>query len=267
MDLVGPITISNNKNKYILSILDQFSRYVAAVPLPDKSAWSVVNVIITNWISLYGAPATIRMDQGKEFDNALSKNLLNALDVNIKIGFSHNHQSNPVERFHRTLWPLLKAKKANGEKDWEKSLPTLILAYNATQHYSTNSCPARIFLGRELNIPHLSLLPKFVQNNNPSPHSVEEQLDYILDLMSASDNIRIRRQFYSYEKPLDEICIGDKIYCAALPPQGNSWKLQLQWSGPVMVTKVINKAALEVKEYEVNNPRTYVTHRSKIRLA
>ena len=28
------------------------------------------------------------MDQGKEFDNALLKNLLNALDVNIKVGFS-----------------------------------------------------------------------------------------------------------------------------------------------------------------------------------
>ena len=81
---------------------------------------------------------------------------------------------------------LLKAKKANGENDWEKSLPTLILAYNATQHYSSNSSPARIFLGRELNIPYLSLLPKFVQNDNPSPHSVEEQLDYILDLMRAS---------------------------------------------------------------------------------
>ena len=165
-----------------------------------------------------------------------------SLDVNIKIGFSHNHQSNPVERFHRTLWALLKAKRANGENDWEKSLPTLILAYNATQHYSTNSSPARIFLGRELNIPHLSLLPKFVQNNNPSPHSVEEQLDYILDLMRASDNVRNRRQFRSYEKPLDEVCVGDHVYCAALPPQGNSRKLQLQWSGPVMVTKIINNA-------------------------
>jgi len=128
IDLVGPITISNNKNKYILSILDQFSRFVAAVPLPDKSARSVVNAIMTNWISLYGAPATIMMDQGKEFDNNLLKSLLNALDVNIKVGFSHNHQSIPVERFHRTLWALLKAKKANGENDWEKSLPTLILA-------------------------------------------------------------------------------------------------------------------------------------------
>ena len=115
IDLVGPITLSNNKNKYILSILDQFSRFLAAVPLPDNSAWSVVNVIITAWISLYRAPATIRMDQGKEFDNAVRKNLLIALDINIKIGFSHNHQFIPVERFHRTLWALLKAKKANGE--------------------------------------------------------------------------------------------------------------------------------------------------------
>ena len=61
------------------------------------------------------------------------------------------------------------------------------------------------------------MLPKFVQNNNPSPHSVEEQLDYILDLMRASDNVRIRRQFRSYAKPQDEICVGDRMYCAPPP--------------------------------------------------
>ena len=195
-----------------------FSRFVAAVPLPDKSARSVVTAMMINWISLYGAPATIRMDQGKEFDNTLFKSLLKKFDANIKIGFSHNHQSNPVERFHRTLWALLKAKKANGENDWEKSLPTLILAYNSTQHFSTNSSPARIFLGRDLNIPHLSLLPKFVKNNNPSPHSMEEELYYILYLMRASDNVRLGRQFRSYEKPLDDIQVGDRVYCASLLP-------------------------------------------------
>ena len=85
--------------------------------------------------------------------------------------------------------------------------------------------------------------------------------------MRASDNVRIRRQFRSYEKPRDEVCVGDRVYCAALPPQGNCRKLQLQWTGPVIVTKIINNSMIEVKEYEVKNPRTYVTHRSKIRLA
>jgi len=116
----------------------------------------------------------------------------------------------------------LKAKKANEENDWEKSIPTLILAYNATQHYSTNSSPARIFLRRELNIPHY--------------------------LRRASDDDRIRRQFRAYEKPQADVCVGEKVYYTTLPPQGNSRKLLLTWSGPVLVTKIIYIAMTEVKE-------------------
>lgn len=38
-------------------------------------------------------------------------------------------------------------------------------------------------------------------------------------------------------------------------------------SGPVTVTKIINNAMVEVQEYEVKNPQTYVACRSNIRLA
>ena len=114
IDLVGPISLSANKNKYILTMLDQFSRYACAVALPDKSAKTVSTAIMGSWISLYGAPQTIRMDQGSEFNNYLLKSMLEGINVNIKVGYAHNHQSNPVERFHRTLWALLRAKKMNG---------------------------------------------------------------------------------------------------------------------------------------------------------
>ena len=117
INLVGPTTLSINKNKYILTLLDQFSRYVCAVALPDKSAKTVSTAIMGTWISLYGAPQTIRIDQGSEFKNYLLKNMLEGMDVNIKEGYAHNHQSNPVKRFHRTLWALLRAKKLNGDND------------------------------------------------------------------------------------------------------------------------------------------------------
>ena len=61
-------------------------------------------------------------------------------------GTPYNHQSNPIERFHKTIRSLLKAKKPIRKNDWEKRLPTLILAYNANQHYSTLCSPARLFL-------------------------------------------------------------------------------------------------------------------------
>ena len=77
-------------------MLDQFSRYVCAVALPDKSAKTVSAAIMVSWISLYGAPQTIRMDQGSEFNNYLLKSMLEGMDVNIKVGYAHNHQSNPI---------------------------------------------------------------------------------------------------------------------------------------------------------------------------
>jgi len=37
----------------------------------------------------------------------------------------------------------------------------------------------------------------------PPPHSLEEELDFIIDLMRNSDAIWIWRQFQSYTKPTD----------------------------------------------------------------
>ena len=42
IDLIGPITpVSKQGNKYILTISDYFTKFVDAVPLPDKEATSV----------------------------------------------------------------------------------------------------------------------------------------------------------------------------------------------------------------------------------
>jgi len=268
MDLVGPLTISSNKNKYILTLLDMFSRYAVAVPIPDKSAKTVATSILKCWIAVFGTPLSIRTDQGSEFKNSTIVSMMSNLNVKIKMNTPYNHQSNPIERFHRTLWSLLKASKINGENDWEKGLSTVILAYNATQHSSTNHSPARLFLGRELNLPHLSLLPKFQKEVlNTEPQSLEEELDNIITEMRRSDAVRIRRQFLSYKQPGEKIEVGDKVYAAVLPPMGNTRKLQLQWSGPLLVTKIINPAMLEITEIHGKKPRAYLAHRSKLRLA
>ena len=67
---------------------------------------------------------------------------------------------------------------ANGEQDWEKSIPAVELAYNSSIHAFTGCSPARFFLGREVELPHLSILPKF---NNPEQHfetcGFEEDMD------------------------------------------------------------------------------------------
>ena len=129
---------------------------------------------------------------------------MGALNVKIKVGTPFQHNSNPIERFHRTLLSLLKAKKANGECNWNKKYTHFDLSYNATQHYSTLSSSACVFLSREMNLTHLSLSPKFKEDSAPSPlpHTLEEELDMIIDLMRQNYTVWIRRRFRAYVTPL-----------------------------------------------------------------
>ena len=88
---------------------------------------------------------------------------------------------------------------ANGERDWEHALPSITLAYNAAGHASTGCSPARGFLGREVEVPHLTLLPRF---DNPEqqvePCGLEEDMDRVWEEMRMADDVRIRRQFQAY---------------------------------------------------------------------
>ena len=55
MDLVDRLPLSNNKNKYILTVFDHYSCFVVAVPIPDKSAKTVCSSIYTRWIAAFGS--------------------------------------------------------------------------------------------------------------------------------------------------------------------------------------------------------------------
>ena len=77
MDLVGPLTLFSDKNKYILTLMDQFSRFVSAVPIiPDKSAKTVSTTILKNWIGLYGTPIIFRTDAGLEFKSSIISSMM-----------------------------------------------------------------------------------------------------------------------------------------------------------------------------------------------
>ena len=115
---------------------------------------------------------------------------------------------------------------ANGEQDWEKSIPAIELAYNSSIHASTGCSPARGFLGREVELLHLSILPKL---NNPEEHSetcgLEEDMDRVWEEMRVADEVRIRRQFRAYLGHQEDLQVEDYVYAVVLPPIINSRKL------------------------------------------
>ncbi|KAK6027020.1 hypothetical protein OSTOST_06993 [Ostertagia ostertagi] len=60
--------LTTRGNRYIVTIIDHFTKYLGAYPIPDKKAETVAEVLFSNWICGCGRwPATLLSDRGSEF--------------------------------------------------------------------------------------------------------------------------------------------------------------------------------------------------------
>ena len=58
-----------------------FSKIAVIVPIPDKEASTVAQMIINRWVYRFATSAQIHSDGGKEFVNKLSAKLFAILDI------------------------------------------------------------------------------------------------------------------------------------------------------------------------------------------
>lgn len=68
IDLIDAGKTSGKGNRYLLTMTDYVSKYVEAIPLPDKSALSVAKGLYKAYCR-HVAPAHIISDQGRDFVN------------------------------------------------------------------------------------------------------------------------------------------------------------------------------------------------------
>ena len=65
MDLLDLSITSAKGNRYVLVMVDCFSRWTEACPLPDKTAVSVADAFFSNIVCRFGMPSVIHSDQGR----------------------------------------------------------------------------------------------------------------------------------------------------------------------------------------------------------
>lgn len=141
-DLVDMQVFSrDNKGfKYILTVIDVFSKYAFAVKLKSKNAVDVVSAF--KEIFSTRKPLYLQTDKGKEFVNKFFKKLMVENDI---VFFTSNNQTikcSLVERFNRTLkskmWKYFTTK---GTRKWIDVLEKFVFAYNHSVHRATKMRP------------------------------------------------------------------------------------------------------------------------------
>ncbi|CAM1325736.1 Uncharacterised protein at_DN2520 [Pycnogonum litorale] len=74
MDFKGPLP-TNSRNRYLLTIIDEYSRFPFAFPCSDMTASTVIKCL-TQLFSIFGMPLYIHSDRGSSFMNSEVKSFL-----------------------------------------------------------------------------------------------------------------------------------------------------------------------------------------------
>ena len=151
---------NNRGYRYVLVIIDNFSKFGWTVPIKNKNAQTIKDSFENILINSKRSPNLIETDRGKEFYNNIFQDFLNKNDIKL---YSRNTSLGAVfaERFNPTIRDILKKIVfEQGDAKWIDILPTITKQYNNRKHSSTKLTPIQASLKKNEGFVYKILLDK-----------------------------------------------------------------------------------------------------------
>ena len=131
----------NKGIKYLLCVIDLYSKYAFVIPLKDKKGISIVNAFNKIIKQSNRKPNKIWVDQGGEFYNNVFEKWLSDNDINMYSTYNEG-KSIIAERFTRTLKnKLYKDMTPTGKNVYYDVLDDVVHKYNNTKHSTIKMKP------------------------------------------------------------------------------------------------------------------------------
>uniref|UniRef100_A0A914YV11 Integrase catalytic domain-containing protein n=1 Tax=Panagrolaimus superbus TaxID=310955 RepID=A0A914YV11_9BILA len=254
---IAEMPLSEKGFKYMLVIIDHFSKYASAYPLRSKSAEEVAKIFLEYWcLREQRFPRQVISDMGREFDNKLMNRITTLTGVECIFSLGYNSQFNGLsERFIQTLKKVL-AKRVNQAFEWSEVLPFALFAYNTVPHKATGETPHFLLHGYDAYTPS-----QIDQLDQPSRYQtdIEDYKHQVLENLYASQEV-IRDKLEKYRNDMaveynnrkrahdPTIKVRDLVFVELPTERAKNAlsKLAPRWEGPARVVE-LGKTHAKVK--------------------
>ena len=192
LDFVGLLIVTPHGAKYVLVMVEHFSKWIEFVALPQNFTELAATTFLDHVLVRFGAPAEILTDQGKEFLGVFEELCTKALIDHRTTSLDHLEANGLAKQVVQTTKRGLRkyGLLRGSHRDWDLMLPWIAIGYQFSRHASLASYSMyKLLYGRE---PIL-------------PSSIREKLAPIVDLDDPNiwaKCLQERAQFFQRAMPM-----------------------------------------------------------------
>lgn len=257
VDLIGPLPSTPRQHKYILVVLDTFTKFVELFPLRAPTSKAIIDKMVEVFCR-HGTPSAISSDNGKPFVSKLWKGVLKHWGIDERHTVPYRPAGQPVERHNATVKQSI-VNYCASPRDWDKRLPEVAFAMRTTESVVTGFTPAFLCYGRELRTPWAERQQLSSEHTSPSAsHALAAELEiYLQDALEMAkqhqDHARElqQRQYNRTRRPF-AFRAGDLVLRTAHPLSnartGFTAKLAPRRLGPFVVTARVGQNTYALKD-------------------
>lgn len=249
VDHVGPFETSSRGNKFILVIVDAFTKFVVIEPVKSQKTTPVVQAF-QRLMCLFGVPTRIISDRGSAFTAHSFRQFCEAYGIKHVLNAVSTPRANgQCERYNKTILNALATISADTDStEWDAHLKDVQSAINTTFNKGIKLTPAEALLGyKPRPLAEASLLAEV--------QAQFERLDLVEVRRKMKDHIavnqakqkeyydRSRREADKYEK--GELVL---VLITSVKNTGTSKKLTPKYRGPFKIVTVMFNDRYEVED-------------------
>lgn len=190
VDFLGPLPRSSSGNRWILTIVDCFTKYAIIHPCRDATAAVLNKIIEERVILVHGAPQIIIADNGSQFKSKGFRQLVGSYQIALWYAPHYYAQANPSETVNKIIGNCIRAyiKDDCEHKTWDRNIVAIAAAINSSVHTTTKSSPLEALFGR-----------KYIISGRKGALSEHEKVNCIVNMKKIQTKI-LEKLKEGYEK-------------------------------------------------------------------
>jgi transposase InsO family protein len=266
IDIVGPLMETSAGNQWLLTMIDIFTRWPVAIPIPNRKSKVVAKAIFENWICQEGVPLKIVSDQGRELISEGIKSICARMGISKVQTSGYNPTGNAnIERFHRYLLGAVSILFDRTTIDWDEFVQPVLFAYRVSLNDTTGFSPFYLKTGRHPTLPLQAMMsradqvppatgPEWSRRISERLAQAFEQAREAQRKSAEANQARDKRQRWD-----PEFCEGDDLYLWERSAEESRLRQDIAYAvgrpGGSLPSKFVNKWTGPYKFLRMNGAR------------